>query len=203
VSERPTPKRIREARAVGLRPRSRALTLAGLAAAASMLLGFAPRARVALATGLEIAFAGPPEIARLERSVHAGSCALLLGVLLTVGVLAAARFGPRHRARRAFGVSPELEILPPAAAMLACGLALILAIAAGLPSLAGAARAVDAEPELLATVWLVWVRRALLSLAMIAAGIGLLERRIAARRLWQGLHQTPTQARPRSNHRAA
>jgi hypothetical protein len=65
--------------------------------------------------------------------------------------------------------------------------ALALALIWLRPALAGAARSVDVAG--VSGLWLVWSRwlgRGLLTLALVAASVGVLERLASARRLWQG-----------------
>src|SRR5690606_24965360 len=101
----------------------------------------------------------------------------------------------RARARRALGVVPQAEPIPGWTAAALILLALVLSATVSVGLVAGAARSVDASPEALAHVWIAWVRRGLLGLAAAALSVGLIERRISARRLWRALHQTPAQAR--------
>ncbi|WP_106395186.1 hypothetical protein [Enhygromyxa salina] len=79
--------------------------------------------------------------------------------------------------------------------------ALVLVAGGLLPALAGAARSVDAELGGGASLWVVWagwIGRGLLTLALVAALVGVIERLVSARRLWQGLHLTRAQARERA-----
>ncbi|HLT34710.1 MAG TPA: hypothetical protein VK034_00460 [Enhygromyxa sp.] len=188
----PSHKRVRAARALGLRPRSGLLVLAGLALLVAALLELWPLAVRWLSARLEHAFVGLVLTDRAE--LAAGSGAGLLA-LLGLGVIAAVGVADRARARRALGVAPQVEPIPSwiAAALILLALGLSATISVGI--LAGAARSVDASSDALAYAWIAWVRHGLLGLAAAAVSVGVIERWISARRLWRALHQTPAQAR--------
>ena len=64
------------------------------------------------------------------------------------------------------------------------------------PVVAAAARGVDVIDVAAAwQLWSTWIVRGLLALACVAAGLGTIERLVAARRLWLDLHLTREQAR--------
>lgn len=188
----PSRKRAREARALGLRPRSGHLPLAGLALLLAWLLELWPRAVGWLSDQLALGMVGGFEGDVAERGLGA---LFGVGVVLVIVVMIVIMKAPQARARRALGVAPEAEQIPPWIALTLVAVALVLIVIASRGALAGAARSVDASPEALAHVWLAWVRRGLLALAVVAAGVGVIERQISARQLWRALHQTPAQAR--------
>jgi hypothetical protein len=67
------------------------------------------------------------------------------------------------------------------------------------PVVAAAARGVDvADVSGAWRLWSSWLGRGLLSLAAVAALLGVIERLVSARVLWQGLHLTRAQARERA-----
>lgn len=191
----PSEQRQRAARAAGLRPRSRSLGLAGVALLVLVILAsLAARAPVWIGAALERAFThtgpGLPD-------PSLGAAALLV-LLATLGAAALVSQGRRH-SRRKLGVDAELGEIPPWVALGSCVTALLLALAWLRPALAGAARSVDVAG--VSGLWLVWTRwlgRGLLTLALVAASVGVLERLVSARRLWQGLHLTRAQARERA-----
>jgi hypothetical protein len=188
----PSPQRVRAARDLGLRPRSPLLVLAGLALVVWALLGLMPLAAAWLSNALVLAFAGPPALASPALARASGLALLaLLGAIL----LATLGLGPRRRKQRALGIRPDAETIPSWIAQAICALGLGLVVALGLPVLAGAARSVDASPEGLALAWIAWTRWGLLALAMIAGCVGVIERRVAAARLWRALHLSREQAR--------
>lgn len=116
-------------------------------------------------------------------------------VLVAATVTAYLIVGRRPRPR-SLGVSPSLGEIPPATSLVIGVLALLSLLASMRVGLATAARAADAPGlDALWCVWSSWLRRALLALAIICAGLGVVERLLAARRLWQGLHLTRAQAR--------
>ena len=188
----PSRRRVRAARALGLRPQSGLLPLAGLALLLASLLGLWPWLVGWLSDQLARAFAG--SLALDTSELAAGSAAGLL-VLLAVGMIAAVSVAPHARARRALGVAPEAALAPPWLMLALSIAALMLIVIATRGALAGAARSVDASPEALTHAWLAWLRRGLLALAVVAACVGVIERQLSARRLWRALHQTPAQAR--------
>ncbi|PRP90924.1 hypothetical protein ENSA5_59990 [Enhygromyxa salina] len=196
----PSQRRLRSARAAGLRPRSRGLVLAGLAlivwAVFGPLAGLGAGAPAWLGAALDGAFAGrvpvPPDPAPL---------AAALAALLGGGGIAVVVLGGRRRSRRELGVDPEIGEIPPGLGLAWCVGALVLVAGGLLPALAGAARSVDAELGGGASLWVVWAGwsgRGLLTLALVAALVGVIERLVSARRLWQGLHLTRAQARERA-----
>jgi len=188
----PSRRRVRAARALGLRPQSGLLPLAGLALLLASLLGLWPWLVGWLSDQLARAFAG--SLALDTSELAAGSAAGLL-VLLAIGMIAAVSVAPHARARRSLGVAPEAALAPPWLMLALSIAALILIVIATRGALAGAARSVDASPEALTHAWLTWLRRGLLALAVVAACVGVIERQLSARRLWRALHQTPAQAR--------
>ncbi len=190
----PSAKRARSARALGLRPRSGLLTLAGIASIFGALLGPRPIVVQWLSNQLNSVFSQPHSGLAAGPGLADGSAAGLLALLgaLTIAVVAVA---PRRRARRALDVGPEAETIPVGVAVVLTLAATLVIVALDLPLLAGAARSADATTGALATVWIAWIRRGLFALAVGAAAVGLIERRISGRRLWRGLHQTLAQAR--------
>jgi hypothetical protein len=188
----PSRKRAHAAWALGLRPRSGHLLLAAFALLLASLLEQWPSVARWLSDRLVLAFTRPLTVD--VASLAVGSGVVLLG-LLGLGGVAAVSWAPRRRALRALGVAPAAERIPAwiSLALVSVALALIVVSSRGL--LAGAARSVDASPEALTHAWIAWARRGLLTLAVVTAGIGMIERRLSARRLWRGLHQTPAQAR--------
>jgi hypothetical protein len=102
-----------------------------------------------------------------------------------------------RRARpSSLGVSPSLGEIPPMMSLVLAAIALLAVLASVRAGVAAAARAVDAPGlDALWCVWSSWLRRALLSVAVICAGLGVVERLLAARRLWLGLHLTRAAAR--------
>lgn len=188
----PSRRRIRAARALGLRPRSGLLPLAAVALLLASLVGLWPWVVGWLSDQLARAFAGS---FALDMSTLVASAGAGLLVLLAVGMIAAVSSAPRAGARRALGVAPEAARTPPWLTLALVIAALTLIAIASHGALAGAARSVDASPEALTHAWLAWLRRGLLALAVVAAGVGAIERQLSARRLWRALHQTPAQAR--------
>lgn len=187
---------MRRARAAGLRPRSAYLKLATAAGLATLALeGLARRAPGALRDQLAGALTGEPArlevtpLVELARLAGLGLLALFAAALIVLALR-----GRRPRARE-LGVDPELGEIHPALGLGLCAGALMLGALVLRPSLAGAARAVDADLAGLISLWTLAPRRALLGLVAIAAGLGVIERLASARRLWQGLHMTPEQAR--------
>jgi hypothetical protein len=196
----PSQLRLRDARAAGLRPRSRSLALAGVALLSMAALGrFGSRAPAWIGAALERAFTNT-ELALPDPSL---AFAMLL-VLLASLAGAAAMFQGWRRSPGRLGVDADLGEIPPWLALASCVTALVLALAWLRPALAGAARSVDATG--VSALWLVWSRwlgRGLLTLALVAASVGVLERLASARRLWQGLHLTRAQAREHARARGA
>lgn len=196
----PSPQRIRDARAQGLRPRSGLLVLAGLALTMWALLELepVPIAASSLSRWLALGFAEP--LGRVEAiafgsSDRASLCvAGLLGLLALLGASMIVGFG-RAPARRKLQIAPGAESVPAGFAVLFCVAALGLGVVAGLPVLASAARSVDAGPQALTVVWIAWARRGLLALALICAGVGVIERLVSDWSLWRALHSTRAQAR--------
>jgi hypothetical protein len=188
----PSRKRVREARALGLRPRTDLLRLAALALLLASSLELWPLAVRWLSDRLASAFAGLLEFDGPGLAAGAGAGLL---VMLGVGLLVVVLVVSRRPARQALGVGAEATQLPDWIAITLMLVALGLLLLANHGVLATAARSVDASPEALTHAWLAWVRRGLLALALVAAGVGLIERQLSARQLWRALHQTPAQAR--------
>lgn len=201
ASVAPSPGRLTAARRAGLRPRSRlgvtALVAAGLACAG---YGGAKLAPMILHAALVGALRG-----ELPGGLSGGPSAVSAGVGLTLlfsglaGCLTLARARARVSSAEP-GLEPGLDEIATPLRWALCGLALVLVIAALRAGLAGAARAVDAplEPETLVVLWSTWLWRALIALACLCGVLGVIERLASARRLWQGLHLTPAQARERA-----
>ncbi|KIG14205.1 hypothetical protein DB30_06954 [Enhygromyxa salina] len=186
---------MRDARAAGLRPRSPSLALALAALVClAILAGLRARAPGWIGAALERAFT-QTEPALPDPSLAA---AALLGVLATLAS-AAMLFHGRRASRRRLGVVVEVGEIPPWVALGSCVTALVLTLVWLRPAVAGAARCVD-TPGLagLWSVWSGWLGRGLLALALVAASVGVFERLVSARRLWQGLHLTRTQQRERA-----
>lgn len=130
----------------------------------------------------------------------AGVPALGLGLLLAVLAGWLTLLAARGPSAREPGLRPSLDEIPGAQRGLLCVVALALALAGLRAGLAAAARAVDAPlaPEPVLRLWSSWGLRALVVLACAVACLGVIERLASARRLWQGLHLTPAQARERA-----
>jgi hypothetical protein len=188
----PSPKRVRSARALGLRPRAGALTLAGVALGLTALLELVPHGVGWLSDQLGSVARGSVTGVSWDRAAWSGVGLLLLLVGLTIPVVIMA---PRRRARRSFDVGPEIETIPVGFMVGLVVVAIVVITASSQAAIAGAARSVDASAGALASVWLAWIRRGLLALAAAALGVGVIERLLSARQLWQGLHQTQAQAR--------
>jgi hypothetical protein len=197
---------LREARAAGLRPRAPTLHLASAALLVWLVVHtLGSRAPAWLDARLAAALDGSaPEVGvRLVPTlgpaldpvvVGAISIAVLVGGAALVRMAAGRRVSPR-----ALGVSPSIGEIPAWLSLASCVAALGLLGAWLRPALAGAARSVDAPgPGALAAVWGAWLSRGLLALALVAAAVGVIERLVSARRLWQGLHLTRAQARERA-----
>jgi hypothetical protein len=191
----PSQRRLRDARAAGLRPRSSLLSLAGLAMSAALAIAWlGPRAIGWFATALELALAGghvpPPDTGMFG--------AVLLG-LLACGTVVAVLVVGRRPTPRSLGVSSALGEVPPWLTVLSSIAAIVLLGAWLRPVVAAAARGVDVGDVATAwRLWSTWIGRGLLALACVAVGLGLLERFIAGRRLWLGLHLTRAEARERA-----
>lgn len=189
----PSPRRQRDARAAGLRAHSPLLALAGAAGltwgALELLARWGPGA---LALALARAFEGgpPPQIDSAGATL--GLIGLLGGALVLLLSLG------RRPSPRSLGVSPALGEIPAWVAMLGCVAALVLLAALLRPSVAASARAVDAELHTLWLTWWTWLGRGLAAVVGVALGLGLIERLVSARLLWQGLHLTREQARARA-----
>lgn len=188
----PSRKRVRAARALGLRPRSGLLMLSAVALLLVALLELRPLAVGWLSDQLVLAFRDP---LALDTASLTASLGVVLLALLGVASMLAAGVRSDARAREPLHIPPRAEQLPGLITVTLVGVALILIVIASRGALAAAARSVDASPEALAHVWLAWVRRGLLTLAVVAACVGVIERQLSARRLWLALHLTPAQAR--------
>lgn len=191
----PNQGRLRDARAAGLRPRSSLLGLAAVALlGAGLLAWLGARAPGWLGRSLERAFVG----AELDVPDATLSTALLLGLLGGLVAVAVTLAG-RRPSPRSLGVAPTLGEIPIWLTLVSCIAALVL-LGVGLrPVVAAAARGVDVAGVSGAwLLWSTWLGRGLLSLAMVMGLLGVIERLISARLLWQGLHLTRAQARERA-----
>jgi hypothetical protein len=191
----PNQGRLRDARVAGLRPRSPMLGLAVVAMlGAATLAWLGARAPAWLAAALERAFVGA-EPGLPDSSLFA---ILLLGLLGSCAV-AAVMLAGRRQTPRSLGVSPMLGEIPPWLTLTSCIVAIVLLGAWLRPVVAAAARGVDVSGVDGAwLLWSTWLGRGLVSLAAVAAGIGVIERLASARLVWQGLHLTRAQARERA-----
>jgi hypothetical protein len=187
--------RLRDARLAGLRPRSPMLALAVVALLGAGTLGWlGARAPGWLAAALERAFVGA-ELAGPDASLCAALLLGLLGSCVVVLVLVAGR----RKTPRSLGVSPMLGEIPAWLSLVTCIAALVLLGAWLRPVVAAAARGVDVGGVDGAwRLWSTWLGRGLVSLAVVAAGLGVIERLASAHLLWQGLHLTRAQARERA-----
>ena len=191
----PSQRRLRDARAAGLRPRSGLVSLAVVALLAAVAVTWVgPRAVAWIGSALEHAIAGgrvtPPDTGRFG--------ALLVG-LIACGVVLAVLVVARRPPERSLGVSPSLGEAPAWLTMISCIVAIMLLVAWMRPVIAAAARGVDVGEVAIAWhVWSTWIVRGLLALACVAAGLGVVERLVGARRLWLGLHLTRAEARERA-----
>lgn len=192
----PDARRVRAARAAGLQARGPRLALAPLALALAWLVDPDHVQALAdwLAARLVAAFVERVEpgglVAELGSHVE-GMLLVLAAATLLALVLVLAR--------------PRARLDPPIAAtrlepsglvrigLLASGVALLMWL--GTPVVAGASRSVDASASGLLVVWCAWLRRALLGLVVAGLVIGVVERLLAARRLWLALHLEREQAR--------
>ncbi len=191
----PSQRRLRDARAAGLRPRSPLLSLAGLAVIGAMAVAWlGTRPIWWLGAALEHAFAGR-DLPLPDAQAFGG---MLLALLAIGTVLAVVLLGPRPTPR-SLGVSPALGGVPTWLTMLSCLAAIALLGASLRPVVAAAARGVDVGDIAVAwKLWTTWIVRGLLALACVAALLGVVERLVSARRLWLGLHLTRDQARDRA-----
>jgi hypothetical protein len=191
----PNQGRLRDARAAGLRPRSSMLSLAAVALLGTGLLAWlGARTPGWLAASLERAFVGvePP-------TPDATLCTMLLLGLLGSCALVAVIAAGRRPSPRSLGVSPTLGEIPPWLTLASCIVAIVLLGAWLRPVIAAAARGVDVAGVAGAwLLWSTWLGRGLLGLAVVATVLGVIERLISARSLWQGLHLTRAQASERA-----
>lgn len=188
----PSQRRLRDARAAGLRPRSPLWSLATVALLGAMGLAWiGPRAIGWLAAALERAFAGGD-----LPSPDAATCSAWLLGLLACGTAVAVVVAGRRSTPRSLGVSPALGEVPAWLSVLT-SVAAVAVLGAWLrPVIAAAARGTDVADVTAAwQLWSTWIVRALLTLACVAVVLGVFERLVAARRLWLGLHLTRAQAR--------
>jgi hypothetical protein len=191
----PNQGRLRDARAAGLRPFSSMLGLAAVALiGAGLLTWLGARAPGWMGMSLERAFVGAD-----PAGPDATRCTvLLLGLLGSCAAIAVTLAG-RRPSPRSLGVSPTLGEIPPWSTLVSCIVALVLLGAVLRPVVAAAARGVDvADVSGAWRLWSSWLGRGLLSLAAVAALLGVIERLVSARVLWQGLHLTRAQARERA-----
>lgn len=171
----------------------------GLAAVA--LLGAAvlawcgARAPAWLGMSLERAFDGREPIVGPNATLSAMLLLGLLGALTAIAVLVAGR----RPSPRSLGVSATLGEIPSWMTLISCVAALAVLGVALRPVVAASARGVDvADVSGAWALWSTWLGRGLLSLAIVAGLLGVLERLVSARLLWQGLHLTRAQARERA-----
>ncbi len=188
----PSQERVRRARALGVRPSSTLLVLAGIALGCAALLELAPVLGEWLSDQLRSALGGGSP---RPRSGLAGACGVLLLGLLGGLVMAIVLVGSRRRGRARLRVEPEAAMVPGSVLVVVVAVGVVLVVALNLGLVAGAARAVDASGEGLQVVWFAWLRRALLSVCAVAAGGGVIERLLSARRLWVALHYRPERMR--------
>lgn len=188
----PSRKRVRAARALGVRPRSGLLMLAAVASLLVALLELRPHAERWLSDQLALAFTRG---LALDSASSTASLGVVLLALLGAASMIAVGVRSHARAHEAIHIPPRAEQLSGWITVTLVGLAVVSIVIASRGALAAAARSVDASPEALAHVWSDWVRRGLLTLAVVAACVGVIERQLSARRLWLALHQTPAQAR--------
>lgn len=171
----------------------------GLAAVAllgaGVLAWVGARAPAWLGVSLERAFDGSKPNVGPDATLCTMLLLGLLGSLAAIAVLVAGR----RPSPRSLGVSPTLGEIPIWMTLITCIAALVLLGVALRPVVAAAARGVDVAGVSGAWVlWSTWLGRGLLSLAIVAGLLGVIERRISARLLWQGLHLTRAQARERA-----
>ncbi len=191
-SQPPGPGRLQAARASGLRPRSGWLVLAVLALALARLVPANLEGPAAwLDHRLARAF-DPSPSDLLGNPVHGSWLALATGSLVA---LAAVRAIAGSRARLVPAIDAARAQIPIATRIGLTCLGLVLALGLLGPVVAAAAHGVDVPPSSLATFWLAWLRRALLSVAVCAGLLGVLERIASAKQLWLALHLSPEQAR--------
>lgn len=147
-----------------------------------------------LAARLAAAFVVRVEPRNLAATLGALTEPLLL-VLAGVGVLALVLVLARGRVR----LDPPIRAMRRDASSLArVGLlasGVVLLVWLGMPLLAGASRVVDATGSAMLASWCAWLRRGVLGLLVAGLVIGIVERLIAARRLWLALHLDAAQAR--------
>lgn len=162
---------------------------------AGLLAWLAARAPAWLGRSLERAFVDAEPISPFPDATL--FTMLLLGLLGSCAAITVIVAGRRPSAR-SLGVSPTLGEIPPWLTLLSCIVALVLLGAWLRPVVAAAARGVDVAGVSGAwLLWSTWIGRGLLSLAVVAAVLGVIERLISARLVWQGLHLTRAQARER------
>lgn len=170
----------------------------GLAAASLLVWAVFEWLAVRGPASLAAALAGAFGRAEAEPALAMDASHLAVGVyvvLVAATVTASLIVGRRPRPR-GLGVSPSLGEISPSTSLVLGVLALLSLLAIMRVGLATAARAADAPGlDALWCVWSSWLRRALLAVAIICAGLGVVERLLGARRLWQGLHLTRAQAR--------
>jgi hypothetical protein len=190
----PNQGRLRDARAAGLRPHSGMLGLAAVALlGAGLLAWLGARAPAWLGRSLERAFLGAEPIAASPDATL--STMLLLGLLGSCAAVTVI-LSSRRPSPRSLGVPPTLGEIPIWLTLVSCIAALVLLGAWLRPVVAAAARGVDVAGVSGAwLLWSTWLGRGLLGLAVVAALLGVIERLISARLLWQGLHLTREQAR--------
>ena len=192
----PDARRVRAARAAGLQARGPRLVLVPPALALAWWLD---ETRVQalgewLAARLAAAFVERVEPRGLAAELGDLAGSLVL-VLASVGVLALVLVLARGRVR----LDPPIRAMRRDASSLArVGLlasGVVLLVWLGMPLLAGASRVVDASGAAMLATWCAWLRRGVIGLLVAGLVIGIVERLIAARRLWLALHLDHAQAR--------
>lgn len=162
---------------------------------AGLLAWLGARAPAWLGWALERAFS----VDALPTGPDAMVCTMLLLGLLGGCAAITLMVAGRRPSPRSLGVSPTLGEIPSGLTLVSCVVALVLLVAILRPVVAAAARGVDVAGVSSAwLLWSTWLGRGLLSLAAVAALLGVIERLISARLLWQGLHLTRVQARERA-----
>jgi hypothetical protein len=163
---------------------------------AGLLAWLGARAPAWLGRSLERAFVGAEPIPPSPDATL--FTMLLLGLLGSCAAITVIVAG-RRPSPRSLGVSPTLGEIPPWLTLASCIVAIVLLGAWLRPVLAAAARGVDVAGVSGAwLLWSTWLGRGLLGLAVVATVLGVIERLISARSLWQGLHLTRAQASERA-----
>jgi hypothetical protein len=189
----PDARRARAARAAGLQARGPRLVLVPLALSLAWWVEEVHVQGLAewLAARLAAVF-----VERVEPRALAASLASLVSPLLLV--LAAASVLALVLVRGRARLDPPIRPLRGMSSLVRVGLlasAVVLLAWLGLPLLAAASRVVDASGSAMLAAWCAWLRRGLLGLLVAGLVLGVVERLLAARRLWLALHLDPAQAR--------